>query len=85
LHCNYREVFKGGGHPPPYLFKQPAIIPSTIPLTPASRFPLRFPGIRRVNKHRYPIIRYQGVVNMVTEICNKFFDIEDETCEDRYL
>jgi len=22
---------------------------------------------------------------MVTEICNKFIDIKDETCEDRYF
>ena len=39
----------------------------------------------RVNKHRYPLIGYQGVINMVTEICNKFIDIKDETCEDRFF
>jgi nitrogenase molybdenum-iron protein beta chain len=25
------------------------------------------------------------VVDMVTEICNKFIDIKDDTCEDRYF
>lgn len=35
-------------------------------------FRFGFPIFDRVNKHRYPIIGYQGVVNMVTEICNKF-------------
>jgi len=24
-------------------------------------------------------------VNMLTEICNKFIDIKDETCEDQYF
>ncbi len=46
-------------------------------------FRFGFPVFDRVNKHRYPIIGYQGVINMVTEICNKFIDITDETCEDR--
>ena len=31
------------------------------------------------------IIGYQGVINMVTEICNKFIDIKDETCDDRHF
>jgi nitrogenase molybdenum-iron protein beta chain len=48
-------------------------------------FRFGFPVFDRVNKHRYPIIGYQGVVNMVTEICNKFIDIKDETCEDRFF
>ena len=48
-------------------------------------FRFGFPIFDRVNKHRYPLIGYQGVVNMVTEICNKFIDIKDETCEDRYF
>ena len=48
-------------------------------------FRFGFPIFDRVNKHRYPIIGYQGVVNMVTEICNKFIDIRDETCEDRFF
>ena len=48
-------------------------------------FRFGFPVFDRVNKHRYPLIGYQGVVNMVTEICNKFIDIKDDTCEDRYF
>lgn len=48
-------------------------------------FRFGFPIFDRVNKHRYPIIGYQGVVNMLTEICNKFLDITDETCEDRFF
>jgi len=37
-------------------------------------FRFGFPVFDRVNKHRYPIIGYQGAINMVTEICNKFID-----------
>ncbi|CAG0974540.1 partial nitrogenase molybdenum-iron protein beta chain, partial [Burkholderiales bacterium] len=48
-------------------------------------FRFGFPIMDRVNKHRYPLIGYQGVVNMVTEIANKFIDIKDETCEDRFF
>ncbi len=48
-------------------------------------FRFGFPIFDRVNKHRYPLIGYQGVINMVTEICNKFIDIRDETCEDRFF
>ena len=48
-------------------------------------FRFGFPIFDRVNKHRYPIIGYQGVINMVTEICNKFIDIKDETCEERFF
>lgn len=44
-----------------------------------------FPVFDRVNRHRYPLIGYQGVINLVTEICNKFIDIKDETCEDRFF
>jgi len=47
--------------------------------------PFGFPIFDRVNLHRRPIIGYQGVINMVTEICNKFIDIKDETCEDRFF
>jgi len=46
-------------------------------------FRFGFPIFDRVNLHRYPLIGYQGVINMVTAICNKFIDIVDETCEDR--
>jgi len=48
-------------------------------------FRFGFPVFDRVNLHRYPIIGYQGVINMVTEICNRFIDILDETCEDRFF
>ena len=48
-------------------------------------FRFGFPVFDRVNKHRSPIIGYQGVINMLTEICNKFIDIKDETCEERFF
>jgi nitrogenase molybdenum-iron protein beta chain len=48
-------------------------------------FRFGFPIFDRVNKHRVPLIGYQGVINMVSEICNKFIDIKDETCEDRFF
>jgi len=48
-------------------------------------FRFGFPNFDRVNRHRYPLVGYAGVVNMVTEICNKFLDLKDETCEERYF
>ena len=48
-------------------------------------FRFGFPIFDRVHKHRVPLVGYQGVINMVTEICNKFLDIRDETCEDRFF
>jgi nitrogenase molybdenum-iron protein beta chain len=48
-------------------------------------FRFGFPIFDRVNKHRSPIIGYQGVINLVTEICNTFIDIRDNTCEDRFF
>jgi nitrogenase molybdenum-iron protein beta chain len=48
-------------------------------------FRFGFPVFDRVNLHRSPIIGYQGVINMLTEICNKFIDIKDETCEERFF
>jgi nitrogenase molybdenum-iron protein beta chain len=48
-------------------------------------FRFGFPVFDRVNLHRYPLVGYQGVINMVTAICNKFIDIKDETCEDRFF
>jgi nitrogenase molybdenum-iron protein beta chain len=48
-------------------------------------FRFGFPIFDRVNLHRRPIIGYQGVINMLTEICNKFIDIKDETCDDRHF
>ncbi|MEA5113833.1 MAG: nitrogenase molybdenum-iron protein subunit beta [Geobacteraceae bacterium] len=46
-------------------------------------FRFGFPVLDRVNLHRSPLIGYQGVINMVTTICNKFIEIVDETCDDR--
>jgi nitrogenase molybdenum-iron protein beta chain len=46
-------------------------------------FRFGFPIFDRVNLHRSPLIGYQGVINMVSTICNKFIDLVDETCEDR--
>ena len=46
-------------------------------------FRFGFPIFDRVNLHRYPLVGYQGVINMVSAICNKFIDIRDETCDDR--
>ena len=48
-------------------------------------FRFGFPVFDRVNLHRSPIIGYQGVIRMVTDICNKFIDITDETCDDRHF
>jgi nitrogenase molybdenum-iron protein beta chain len=46
-------------------------------------FRFGFPIFDRVNLHRSPIIGYQGAINMVSAICNKFIDIVDESCSDR--
>ncbi len=46
-------------------------------------FRFGFPVFDRVNLHRSPVIGYQGAINMLTAICNKFIDIVDETCDDR--
>ena len=48
-------------------------------------FRFGFPIFDRVNKHRYPLVGYQGVVNMVTEICNTFIDLADQTSDDRHF
>jgi nitrogenase molybdenum-iron protein beta chain len=48
-------------------------------------FRFGFPIFDRVGLHRRPLIGYQGVINMVAEICNKFIDIKDDTCEDRFF
>jgi nitrogenase molybdenum-iron protein beta chain len=48
-------------------------------------FRFGFPIFDRVNLHRYPLIGYHGVINMVTTICNSFIDIVDETCDDRHF
>ncbi|GLI38696.1 hypothetical protein GHYDROH2_21970 [Geobacter hydrogenophilus] len=48
-------------------------------------FRFGFPIFDRVNLHRYPIIGYQGVINMVTTICSKFIEKVDENCEGRFF
>ncbi len=48
-------------------------------------FRFGFPVFDRVNLHRVPLIGYQGVINMLSTICNKFIDITDETCDDRHF
>jgi nitrogenase molybdenum-iron protein beta chain len=48
-------------------------------------FRFGFPNFDRVNLHRYPLIGYQGAINMLTAICNKFLDMKDETCEERFF
>jgi nitrogenase molybdenum-iron protein beta chain len=48
-------------------------------------FRFGFPIIDRVGLHRRPLIGYQGTINMVAEICNKFLDITDDTSEDRFF
>ncbi len=42
-----------------------------------------FPIIDRVNLHRYPVVGYQGALNMLTTIANRFLDLTDDTCEPR--
>lgn len=48
-------------------------------------FRFGFPVFDRVNLHRSPLVGYQGVINMISAICNKFIDIVDETCDDRHF
>ena len=48
-------------------------------------FRFGFPIFDRVNLHRRPLIGYQGAIRMLTEICNKFLDITDETCDDAHF
>jgi nitrogenase molybdenum-iron protein beta chain len=48
-------------------------------------FRFGFPIFDRVNKHRYPLVGYQGVLHMVTEICNRFIDLRDDTSDDRHF
>jgi nitrogenase molybdenum-iron protein beta chain len=48
-------------------------------------FRIGFPIIDRVNLHRSPVVGYQGAINMLSMIANKFLDIKDETCEDQWF
>lgn len=48
-------------------------------------FRFGFPVFDRVNLHRSPLIGYQGIIRMVTDICNKFIDIVDDTSDNRHF
>jgi nitrogenase molybdenum-iron protein beta chain len=48
-------------------------------------FRFGFPVFDRVHRHRVPTAGYQGVINMVTEICNRFLDLKDDTADDRHF
>jgi nitrogenase molybdenum-iron protein beta chain len=48
-------------------------------------FRFGFPIFDRVHRHRIPLIGYQGVINMVTEIANTFLDRVDDTSDDRHF
>jgi nitrogenase molybdenum-iron protein beta chain len=48
-------------------------------------FRLGFPVFDRVNRHRIPLVGYQGVINLVTEICNTFIDLVDANADDRHF
>lgn len=48
-------------------------------------FRVGFPIMDRVNLHRSPVIGYQGTINLLTMIVNKFLDTVDETCEDQWF
>lgn len=48
-------------------------------------FRIGFPIIDRVNLHRTPVVGYNGAISMLTTIANKFLDIKDETCEDKWF
>ena len=52
----------------------------------AAKIPLfrfGFPVFDRVHKHRHPVVGYQGVVNLVTEICNTFLELTDAVSDER--
>ncbi len=44
-----------------------------------------YPIFDRVNLHRYPIIGYQGVMNLVTWIVNAFIEETDRTSDDQHF
>jgi nitrogenase molybdenum-iron protein beta chain len=48
-------------------------------------FRFGFPIFDRVHRHRVPLVGYQGVINMVTEICNRFLDLQDDAADDRHF
>ncbi len=44
-----------------------------------------YPIFDRVNLHRYPVIGYQGTLNLITWIANAFIDHLDRTCDDGHF
>lgn len=48
-------------------------------------FRIGFPVIDRVNLHRHPVVGYNGAINMLTMIANKFIEVKDETCENQWF
>jgi nitrogenase molybdenum-iron protein beta chain len=48
-------------------------------------FRFGFPVFDRVNLHRVPLVGYQGVIHMVTDICNRFLELRDDGCDDRHF
>ncbi len=48
-------------------------------------FRFGFPVFDRVNRHRFPIVGYQGVIHAVTEICNRFLELVDDGSDDRHF
>src|SRR5512138_1115799 len=48
-------------------------------------FRFGFPIFDRVNKHRSPIVGYQGAINMLSEIGNTFLDLTDEGADERHF
>ncbi len=44
-----------------------------------------FPITDRVNLHRYPIVGYAGVLNLITMIANAFLEEKDRTSTDAYF
>ncbi|PLX97508.1 MAG: nitrogenase molybdenum-iron protein subunit beta [Desulfuromonas sp.] len=48
-------------------------------------FRVGFPMMDRVNLHRIPVVGYNGAINLLTMIVNKFLDIRDETDENQWF
>lgn len=44
-----------------------------------------YPIFDRVNLHRYPVIGYQGIMNLLTWIANAFLDKKDDESEDGFF
>ena len=48
-------------------------------------FRFGFPVFDRVNRHRYPLVGYQGAIHMLTEIANTFLERVDAASDDRHF